>query len=190
MQTEDPIATDAALMARVADGDMAASRLLCGQYLDRAYTTACLFLGNSSNSDDVVQEAFLRLWKVAPKWEAKAQINTWLHRVIHNLCIDRLRKEKRYMDTEVPDIEDPTPDVVERHDLQQKKLILDNGIHQLPARQRIALTLVHFEDCTNIEAADKMDLSVDALESLLARGRRKLKEILAPYRKELDGDLT
>ena len=190
MQTEDPIATDAALMARVAAGDTAASRLLCGRHLDRAYTTACLFLGNASSSEDIVQEAFLRLWKIAPKWEAKAQINTWLHRVIHNLCIDRLRKENKYKDTEVPDIADPAPNVVERHVQHQKKQILDKGIHQLPTRQRIALTLVHFEDCTNIEAADKMEISVDALESLLARGRRKLKEILTPYRKDLDGDLT
>jgi len=190
MQTEDPIARDAALMARVADGDAAASRMLCGQHLDRAYTTARLFLGNSASSEDVVQEAFLRLWKIAPKWEAKAQINTWLHRVIHNLCIDRLRKEKKYSDTEVPDIEDPTPTVVDRHGQQQTKQIVDEGIEQLPSRQRIALTLVHFEDCTNIEAANKMDISVDALESLLARGRRKLKDILTPFRKEIDGERT
>ncbi len=174
-------------MAKVAKGDMKACRDLCSAHMNRAYSVAYMMLGNASHSEDVVQDAFLRLWKIAPKWQAKAQISTWLHTVIHNLCIDRLRKENRFSDGEMPEIEDPAPDPLEQRQRDQVNDQVQQAIQQLPARQRVAVTLVHFEECSNIDAAAKMDISVDALESLLARGRRKLRELLTPQRGELGG---
>jgi len=180
MKSDDPIKSDATLMARIADEDMTAYRILCDRHMDRAYSLACHLLGNSLHADDIVQDAFLKLWKIAPKWEAKAQTGTWLHRVVHNLCIDQLRKQKKYYDGEMPDIEDPSPSPLQRREDKQVQHMITDGIQQLPIRQRIALTLVHYDECSNIEAAQRMDISVDALESLLSRGRRKLRDILAP----------
>ncbi|MBL4667106.1 MAG: RNA polymerase sigma factor [Sneathiella sp.] len=190
MKQDDPIKSDAALMAQIATGDMKACRFLSARHMDRSYGLACHILGNTANAEDVVQDAFLRLWKIAPKWQPKAQIGTWLYRVIHNLCIDRLRKENRFSDGEVPDIADPSPDPTQLHEQKQVHDMVSKGLQKLPTRQRVAITLVHFDECTNKDAAQKMDISVDALESLLARGRRKLRDLLAPRKSEIEGDIS
>jgi RNA polymerase sigma-70 factor (ECF subfamily) len=156
-------------------------------YLNGAYRLALRILGDASLAEDMAQEAFIRLWKQAPKWQPKAQIRTWLHRVTHNLCVDYLRKQKRYSDDEVPEMADPAPNALELKAQRQLGDKVTEALQKLPARQRIAISLVHFEECGNMEAAAIMDISVEALESLLARGRRKLKELLLPARRMLDG---
>lgn len=181
------IEKDAELMQAVAGGGASASRIVVDLYLNSAYRLALRILGDVGLAEDMAQEAFIRLWKQAPKWQAKARIGTWLHRVTHNLCVDYLRKQRRYSDEEVPDMADPTPSVVEQKIREQLGDKVTEALQKLPARQRIAISLVHFEECGNIEAAEIMDISVDALESLLARGRRRLKELLLPARRMLDG---
>lgn len=181
------IEKDAELMQAVAGGSASASRIVVDLYLNSAYRLALRILGDVGLAEDMAQEAFIRLWKQAPKWQAKARIGTWLHRVTHNLCVDYLRKQRRYSDEEVPDMADPTPSVVEQKIREQLGDKVTEALQKLPARQRIAISLVHFEECGNIEAAEIMDISVDALESLLARGRRRLKELLLPARRMLDG---
>ena len=188
MHNLSEIEKDAALMQEVADGNASASRIVADLYLNRSYRLALRILGDNSLAEDMAQEAFIRLWKQAPKWQAKAQIKTWLHRVTHNLCVDYLRKQKRFSDDEVPDMEDPRPGVLELKAQQQLGDKVTEAMQKLPARQRIAISLVHFEECGNIEAAAIMDISVDALESLLARGRRKLKQLLLPARQLMDGE--
>lgn len=183
------IEKDAALMQKVANGDASASRKIADLYLDGSYRLAVRILGETALAEDMAQEAFVKLWRQAPAWQAKAQIKTWLHRVTHNLCIDHLRKQNRYSNDEVPDLEDPTPGVLELKEQQQLGDKVTEALQQLPARQRIAISLVHFEECGNMEAAAIMEISVDALESLLARGRRKLKELLLPARRIMDGEL-
>ncbi|MFC4271408.1 RNA polymerase sigma factor [Sneathiella chungangensis] len=188
MHSLSEIDKDAALMQEVADGNASASRIIADLYLNGSYRLAMRILGDNGLAEDMAQEAFIRLWKQAPKWQAKAQIKTWLHRVTHNLCVDYLRKQKRYSDDEIPDVEDPRPGVLEIKAQQQLGDKVTEALQKLPARQRIAISLVHFEECGNIEAAAIMDISVDALESLLARGRRKLKELLLPARRLMDGE--
>tara|TARA_R110002094_G_scaffold132497_2_gene125362 strand:- start:244 stop:819 length:576 start_codon:yes stop_codon:yes gene_type:complete len=187
MHSLGDIEKDAELMQAVAGGNASASRVVVDLYLNGAYRLALRILGDASLAEDMAQEAFIRLWKQAPKWQPKAQIRTWLHRVTHNLCIDYLRKQKRYSDDEVPEMADPAPNALELKAQRQLGDKVTEALQKLPARQRIAISLVHFEECGNMEAAAIMDISVEALESLLARGRRKLKELLLPARRMLDG---
>lgn len=187
MASSTLIESDAALMQQVASGDSSACRLLASRHLDHSYRMAYRITGNASHADDIAQEAFLRLWKAAPKWQPKAQIKTWLHRVIYNLSIDRLRQENRYSDAEMEDIMDTAPDPWQAREKQQLKDRIASELQKLPPRQRAAITLVHFEECGNIEAADIMKISVDALESLLARGRQKLRELLLSARADFEG---
>ncbi|USG60975.1 RNA polymerase sigma factor [Sneathiella marina] len=189
MQNLNEIKKDAALMRAVADGDQKACREIANTYLDGSYRLAVRILGDTSLAEDMAQEAFLKLWKQAPDWQAKAQIRTWLHRVTHNLCVDHLRKQNRFSDEEVPDIEDPALGVVEIMEQRQIGDKVTDALQKLPPRQRIAISLVYFEECGNIEAAEIMGLSVDAVESLLARGRRKLKDLLLPARRLRDGEM-
>ena len=189
MQDRSKISTDAALMSRIAQKDAAAFDFLCAQHLDRAYRSAAALLGGTAHAEDIAQEAFLKLWKQAPKWTATAQVSTWLHRVIYNLCIDKLRHDKRYSDAEVPEQLDTAPTPIDTHIHKEQSDMLFQALSQLPTRQRLAIVLVHYEESTNIEAAQRMEISVDALESLLARARKRLKEILTPQRDLLYGDV-
>ena len=188
MTTDDKIAQDAALMKDVAMGKRSACRQLTDNHLRHAVRLAYRIVGNNAQAEDVAQEAFVRLWKQAAKWQPKAQIKTWLHRVVHNLCVDLLRKEKRYSDGQMPEIEDPALDVIAVRQQKQVSDMVNDALQQLPSRQRIAISLVHYEGCGNIEAARIMTVSVDALESLLARGRRKLKQLLLPAQQQMKGN--
>lgn len=189
MQDKTKISTDAALMTRIAQRDTAAFDFLCTQHLDRAYRSAAALLGGSAHAEDIAQEAFIRLWKQAPNWKATAQVSTWLHRVIYNLCIDKLRHDTRYSDSEMPEQIDTTPTPIDQHIQKEQSEMVLQALSQLPTRQRLAIVMVHYEESTNIEAAERMEISVDALESLLARARKRLKEILTPQRSNLYGDV-
>ena len=122
----------------------------------------------------------LRAWKQAPRWTpGKAKFDTWLHRVALNLCYDRLRR-RREIPTEIsperPD-EGPSPDRGVM--AAQLGAQVDRALAALPERQREAIVLCHYQDLTNIEAAGLMSVSIEALESLLSRGRRTLRQTLA-----------
>lgn len=180
--TVDP---DTDLVAAVACGDQAACRELVNRHLSKMIAVGYRMLGNQADADEVAQEVFLRVWKQAPKWQpGKAKFETWMHRVAINLCYDRLRKKREITGEEhLPELADEAATPAEA--LQSKELgeRINEALQRLPARQRQAVVLCHHQELTNIEAADAMEISVDALESLLARGRRKLKELL---RSEMD----
>lgn len=185
----DPVQADAALVARVGSGDSAACRSLMEAHLGRVHAFAWRMLGDAAEAEDVAQEAFLRLWRQAGKWRAEARVGTWLHRVAHNLCIDRLRKQRGQSGEQPPDLPDPAPGPAAEHQRAQVARGVEAALDRLPERQRAAIALVHYQELGNIEAADIMGVSVEALESLLSRGRRGLRETLAGMRDDLMGDI-
>jgi RNA polymerase sigma-70 factor (ECF subfamily) len=164
----------------MAGGDPAAVRALVARKLPRLLSLAGRMLGDGPEAEDVAQEAFLRVWKQAPKWRpGAARFDTWLHRVALNLCYDRLRRRRELAVADPPERADegPAPD--------RGLLALDIGnrvaaaMAALPDRQREAIVLCHYQELGNIEAAAVMGVSVEALESLLGRGRRGLRAALA-----------
>lgn len=185
----NPVEADAALVARVGAGDSAACRSLMDAHLGRIHGFAWRMLGDAGDAEDVAQEAFLRLWRQAGRWRAEARVGTWLHRVAHNLCVDRLRKRRGDSGDQPPNLPDPAPGpAAERHRAQVARSI-EAALARLPERQRAAIALVHYQELGNIEAADIMGVSVEAMESLLSRGRRGLRESLAGMRDDLMGDM-
>jgi RNA polymerase sigma-70 factor (ECF subfamily) len=178
-------ASDDELVARVAQGDEAACRLLMDRHLARMISLARRMLGNQADAEEVAQEVFLRVWTHASRWEpGRAQFRTWLHRVATNLCLDRLRRHTTDDIDSIPEpeSEEPGPDVLlEQQDLAKR---VDAALQALPARQRAAVTLTHFQGLTNIEAAETLEISVEAVESLLGRARRQLRDALATERGE------
>lgn len=181
-------AADAELMRRVAAGDAGASRVLVDRELGPLIGLAYRILGNRAESEDVAQETFLRLWRTARRWQPKAKVRTWLTRVAYNLSIDRLRVRKPTDPIDAADL--PAPGGGPSSALQRDQVahIVEAAIARLPERQRAALALVHYQEFSNIEAAETLDVSVDALESLLARGRRNLRDALADQRTDLLGE--
>jgi RNA polymerase sigma-70 factor (ECF subfamily) len=185
----DPVQADAALVARVGAGDSAACRTLMEAHLGRVHGYAWRMLGDAGEAEDVAQECFLRLWRQAGKWRAEARVGTWLHRVAHNLCIDRLRRRRPAAAGDPPDLPDPAVGPAGEHQRTQVARAVGAALRELPERQRAAIALVHYQDMGNIEAADIMGVSVEALESLLSRGRRALRAALRDRRDDLMGGL-
>lgn len=175
----DPRARDAALLAAYAAGDAAAARTLVEAHAPRALALATRMLGRRAEAEEVAQEAMLRLWRAAPDWRAgEARISTWLYRVVSNLCTDRLRKARTVALPEDYDAPDDAPGAQAQMETDERADALQKALAELPERQRLAIVLRHLEERSNGEIAEVMELSVDAVESLQARGRRKLRELL------------
>lgn len=131
-----------------------------------------------------MQEAFLRTWLKAPDWRDErqpggARFTTWFTRVVVNLCIDRRRKpimSPLDLAADLPSTEISGFDTVAQGETRNRLLA---ALAALPERQRAALTLCHWDGMTNIEASEVLGISVGALESLLVRARRTLRDSLA-----------
>ena len=175
-----------ALLALYAGGDKQAARILMQRLLPRVLSHAQRLLGNRSEAEDVAQEAMLRLWQIAPDWrQGEARVTTWLYRVTANLCKDRQRKARGISIDEVAEPEDDRAGPAEDMQDAARAAELQQAILQLPDRQRQAIVLRHLEELGNPEIAAIMELSVEAVESLLARGKRGLSAALSARREEL-----
>lgn len=171
---------DLPLLRAVARGDAAACAALVDRHLARLHAFAARLLGDAGEAEDVCQDTFLKLWRSAADWrEGEAKLGTWLHQVALNACRDRLRR--RRPETDVDDAPlaatQPSPERAAARD--ERALRVREAVDALPQRQREALVLCHFEGYGNIEAAHMMDVSVEALESLLGRARRTLRTRLS-----------
>ena len=174
---------DEELLARVADGDPASVRALVARTLPRLLSLAGRMLGDASAAEDVAQEAFLRVWKQAPRWRpGAARFDTWLYRVALNLCYDRLRRRRELSYAEPPDRADEAPGPERGLEAADTGRRVSAALQALPDRQREAIVLCHYQELGNIEAAAIMGVSVEALESLLGRGRRTMRVVLADLR--------
>ena len=149
-------------------------------------------LRDEAEAEDVAQEAMLRLWRSADGLEVGPQgLRPWLRRVVSNLCVDRMRSGRRLtVVAEVPERSEPASQLadVEAGEVSQR---VDAALKDLPDRQRMALTLFHYEGLSQIEVGRIMGISDEAVESLLARARRSLKVALRDEWRDLlaDGEL-
>jgi RNA polymerase sigma-70 factor, ECF subfamily len=178
--------SDDALLVLFANGDPEAARMLTDRLGPRTYNVAMRVLGNRAEAEDVAQDAMMRLWRMAPKWEqGQAKVSTWLYRVTLNLCLD-LKRRRRTVDLDaVAEPEDPARSVPEQLQDAARFDALQAALMELPERQRQAVVLRHIEELSNPEISGIMDISVEAVESLTARGKRTLAKALAGRRAEL-----
>jgi RNA polymerase sigma-70 factor, ECF subfamily len=178
------------LLARLARRDEAAFAELIGRYFDRVHRIAWRVLGGAADAEDVAQEAFLKAWTAPGQIRDGRAIGAWLSRVATNLALDRLRRRRPESPAELPDLVDPRAAAdrgLERATLETE---LADALAALPDRQRAALVLVHFEGLGNLEAAATLGVSIEAVESLLARARRNLKLAFADRWKKLVAELS
>lgn len=174
-------ADERSVMRAVAAGDVAAYRALVDAYLTRITHFAERFLGNATEAQDVAQETFLRLWTTAASLAPNTRPSAWLYRVAHNLCVDRWRKRRTETELDETASTDRPSGLLQR---KQTTEAVQAALAELPERQRAAIALVHYDGLPAGDAAEVLEISVEALESLLARARRTLRERLRTHARE------
>ncbi len=173
--------TDESLLARICDGDHQAFAILVRRHTNRFFAAAYRFTGHVQEAEDVVQEAFLKLWQKPQAWDEKrgVRFTTWFYRVVVNGALDTVRKKRPQDGQDVLDgLGDGRESVESLIQKAEYEEILENAIQALPERQRAALNLCFYEEMSNKEAAEILDVNIKALESLLMRAKAGLRDIL------------
>ncbi len=188
-QTEDD-SEDVRLMRLVGEGDTAAFEELVERHQSLVVGTVARMLGSNSEVEDIAQQVFVRVWKSAGRYVARAKFTTWLLKITRNLVFNELRRAKRRghipiqadAETEELPLRDDggqAPDAVAlEHELQQA---IERAISELPETQRMAVILRRYEEMSYEQIADVLDLSVPAVKSVLFRARTELRARLAAY---------
>ena len=173
------VSTDQELLAQIRQGNKIAFTLLVDKYLQDVLNFTLRYLNQRADAEDIAQETFTRLWCKAPVWQNRGYtVKTWLFRVAYNLCIDELRKQKPVAFVEAENSVIDESAFTDRQLANQNNLSIQSAaLNEIPERQRTAIALCVYQGLSNKEAALVLGVSIDALESLLARGRRKLKQI-------------
>jgi RNA polymerase sigma-70 factor, ECF subfamily len=182
-QVDDP---DAGLIAGIARGDAESTRVFVARHLNRLLGLAFRLLGNRADAEEVVQDVFMRVWEHAARWEpGRARFDSWMYRVTVNLCYDRLRRRREVPSDELAEMADERPNPAQQLHAAQVADKVRDALSRLPDRQQTAIVLCHHQGMSNIETAEIMGLSVEAVESLLSRGRRKLRTLMKSDAHEL-----
>ena len=168
-------------ITRMLAGDPKAFQRLVTQHIGSLTNYVGRFTGNRTDTEDIVQETFVRLWTRKASYDpSRSRLTTWLHRVAHNLCIDRIRQgERASIDTldeteELATNQEPGSLLEQRTQQQQ----VESALLSLPAQQRGALVLFHYQGLSLNEVASTLDISTDAADSLLRRARASLRKKL------------
>ena len=185
---------DNELVKRVAKGDDDAFRLLFERHYRLAYSVIYRQLGVQDVAEDLVQEAFLRVYRAAPKYEPTAKFSTWFYTVVTNLCLnykrDRARDKLRLLsggDDESSTLENLAQADEPEHDRldnNERAAKVREAIAELPENQRMALILSRYEDKSYEEVAEILGTTVAAVKSLTSRARETLRDKLAKYMDE------
>ena len=169
--------SDEELMSLITEGDSQAFESLVKRNTKYFYNVAYRIILNREAAEDIVQNAFLKIWQKPKIWQpGKAKFKTWFYRIIFNLAVDDKRKFKSVI-TDI-EIEDTTNSADVEIEKQDESKIIHKALSSIPARQRAAVMLVYFDEMAQKEAAEVMDLNIKAFESLLSRAKKELKEIL------------
>jgi RNA polymerase sigma-70 factor, ECF subfamily len=169
-------------MQRIAVADRLAYRALLERHARRTLSLARHTVGHAGEAEDIVQEAFVRVWQHAARFDpARALFTTWLHRIVVNLCLDTLRRPRHAGDEGLDEVADDAPDALGQALSRERRAAVQAAMRRLPPRQRAALVLFHFQGAPARDCAASMELTDKAFESLLIRARGALKDALREY---------
>ena len=173
---------DESLMVYIRNGDHEAFAVLVTRHSRMFYAAAYRMCSHQEEAEDIVQDAFLKLWKNPERWDPEngAKFTTWFYRVVTNQALDHVRKKKPSSKSDILDrFEDDRPDQLESLEESRLQGDLEEAIQALPDRQKAALNLCFYEGLSNKEAAEILGVGVKALESLLMRAKSGLRDELA-----------
>ena len=190
-----PSAEVQALVKAAQKGDMQAYEELVARHRDKIYARAFSMMRNEEEAIDLSQEAWVKAWQRLKQFQGEASFVTWMTRIVINLCLDQLRKQKRLraesieqMDEELGGVERQMPIItpnpterLERNELRQR---IDKALGQLSYEHRTVLILHEFEDLEYKEIARRMACSIGTVMSRLFYARRKMAVLLAGLKRE------
>lgn len=179
-----PLPTDEELMLLTAKGDLAAFEEIVRRHQHSAWNIAYRFLGRNEEAKDVVQDAFLKIFEAAPRYQPKAAFKTYLYCVISRLCLDQAKRKQLKLTDTLPQDTSLEPSADERLLLEERDRLLWASLKALPPKQRMAVILRFYEDLSYREIAQAMQITEKAVERLLARARDSLQATLLPLLKK------
>ncbi len=180
---------DSDLIIRLQAGDETALSELMSRRMNTVHGLAARMLGDSVMAEDVTQTVFLKTWAHIGKWEAgKAKLLTWMCRVATNQCLDILKRKGPIYSDNVPDVADKRSTAFEQLHQDDEAARVRAAINTLPPRQHAAITLCYFQELSQREAAEVLEISEKAYESLLSRGRKKLRGTLIKTKQDNIGN--
>jgi RNA polymerase sigma-70 factor, ECF subfamily len=178
-----PDKDDHELLTLIQDGSHHAFAELVKRHTERFYRLAYRYVQTKETAEDIVQDAFLRLWEDPGKWQAErnSKFTTWFYRVVVNLCLDWQKKKRPVELDEEIELADDREAMDAAMIRTQEHKILETEIGALPERQRMALNLCFDEGLSNQQAAEVMGVNLKALQSLIMRAKAALKDRMKAY---------
>lgn len=187
--------SDADLARAAQEGDMGAFEELVARHRDQIYARAFSMVRNEDEALDLSQEAWVKGWQRLAQFQGDASFATWMTRIVINLCLDQLRKQKRQRSESIEVLEEeaggierflpvtlPNPTAgLERTELKER---IDRALEQLSAEHRAVLVLHEFEDLEYKDIAGRMGCSIGTVMSRLFYARRKMASLLAGWKRE------
>jgi RNA polymerase sigma-70 factor (ECF subfamily) len=172
--------SDQELMLAAGRGDLSAFEQIVLRYQTLAWNAAYRFLGDRIEAEDVVQEAFLRIYTAARRYQATALFRTYLYRVLARICLDHVSKKKPQYASQLPAVAGKAPTPLRSLTDAERDQAVHQALSKLPPHQRLAVVLKYFDNLSYAEIAKAMGATAKAVERLLSRARQKLqKDLLA-----------
>ena|ERR1041385_6821972 len=190
-----PSMDDVALFKAAQRGDMQAFEELVARHRDKIYARAFSMMRNEEDAIDLSQEAWVKAWQRLKQFQGESSFLTWMTRIIINLCLDQLRKQKRQRAESIEEMQEEsggverqmpivTPNPTEKLERTELRARIDKALGQLSYEHRTVLILHEFEELEYKEIAKRMQCSIGTVMSRLFYARRKMAVLMQSYRKE------
>lgn len=168
---------------RILKGDSTAFTFLVEKYQSMVFTMALRMLGNREEAEDAAQDAFIKCYKSLQSFKGDSKFSTWMYKIIYHCCLDRIKKNKKMMSSEIiEEVHEGDVGLVEDAlaylEHQERSEMIQQAISQLATEDQMIITLYYFEEKSLKEIAEVVDISMDNIKIRLFRSRKKLFSLL------------
>lgn len=177
---------DQILINQIKNGDTNAFGQLVDQYKDLVFTLALRMLKNREEAEEVAQDTFIKTYKSLHRFKGDSKFSTWIYRVAYNTCLDRIKKNRKYLnDVEINEITtnqvQTIDSALDRLEASEKREAIKFCIDKLSSEDSFLLTLYYYEDLSLNEISEIVGMKSNAIKVKLFRCRKKLANIMTKH---------